>query len=746
MGHAFVRSSWLLVFLTALPSFAQERSALPGPTIPDGFGVNIHFTDAEPGELELLKDGGNRFVRMDFAWQAVERRKGEYDFDRYDRLVADTSRLNVRILFILDYAHRFYDDGLPPRTAEGRLAFARFAAAAARRYAGKGILWEIWNEPNIKQFWKPQPNAMDYCKLAHATIDAIRAADPQAFIVGPASSTFPWDFFEVMGAQGVFKKLDAVSVHPYRQTNPETAEQDYARLRLLLHKYVPEKRLPILSGEWGYSTAWRGMTEEKQADYIVRQRLVNLACDVPLSIWYDWRDDGLDPKEPEHHVGTVYRDFKPKPSYVAAKALSESLAGYQFIRRVATGQDEDWILLFNNGRDSALAYWTTGKPREWKDGGISLDLKATPQIQQRPQDLTCWRVIGNDRIVRAGVEETLEVELGVVAAYAGSIAMRVNGETVYRSPIRWPTDAPAKYRIPFTVHRRDQRGGATAVVEVDGPTILSSIMPARVRLLVPNLLKVSVLPPVGKSAAVFVENPSGEALDAVARLNAPGVVASDGLQLERGQTQAMITFELPEEIGEGKPLWLKARDREGNTVFESKSGGWRRTTPPENDGQWRVALDGNDAVVAKARWFHHSFDAAPPQPGLTKQIELQYQFAEGWRFAMLQPPKGQRALSGRPKVFGAWVHGDGSRNMLRCRFVDSTGQTFQPDYGVIDWTGWRWVTMPLDGDGGGHWGGANDGVVHYPIGWDSIALVDNMNVTVRKPLSLRFAGFAVGYE
>ena len=99
MGHAFVRSSWLLVFLTSLPSFAQERSALPGPTIPDGFGVNIHFTDAEPGELELLKNGGNRFVRMDFIWQAVERRKGEYDFERYDRLVSMTVHRPLSLRF-----------------------------------------------------------------------------------------------------------------------------------------------------------------------------------------------------------------------------------------------------------------------------------------------------------------------------------------------------------------------------------------------------------------------------------------------------------------------------------------------------------------------------------------------------------------------------------------------------------------------------------------------------------------------
>jgi hypothetical protein len=26
-----------------------------------------------------------------------------------------------------------------------------------------------------------------------------------------------------------------------------------------------------------------------------------------------------------------------------------------------------------------------------------------------------------------------------------------------------------------------------------------------------------------------------------------------------------------------------------------------------------------------------------------------------------------------------------------------------------------------------HWGGANDGVIHYPITWDSIFLLDNVS-------------------
>lgn len=43
--------------------------------------------------------------------------------------------------------------------------------------------------------------------------------------------------------------------------------------------------------------------------------------DVPLSIWYDWHDDGQDPKEKEHNFGTVTWDYQPKPAYLAAQTL-----------------------------------------------------------------------------------------------------------------------------------------------------------------------------------------------------------------------------------------------------------------------------------------------------------------------------------------------------------------------------------------------------------------------------------------
>ena len=154
------------------------------------------------------------------------------------------------------------------------------------------MLWEIWNEPN-GNFWSPKPDAQQYTALALATAKAIREAEPQATIIGPASSGFPWEFLETFLKSGVLEYLDAVSVHPYRNPRkpPETAAADYQKLRTMIERYAPaskKDKLPILSGEWGYSTWKHGVSLETQAAFAARQQLSNLLNGVPLSIWYDW--------------------------------------------------------------------------------------------------------------------------------------------------------------------------------------------------------------------------------------------------------------------------------------------------------------------------------------------------------------------------------------------------------------------------------------------------------------------------
>ncbi len=346
---------------------SAEQVPLPELVIPDGFGVKIHFS-GEPRDLDLIAEGGFKSIRMDLGWGGIEREKGVYNFGGYDALTEGCSKRGIRILYILDYSNKLYESDQSVRTEEGREAFAAFAETAAKRYAGRGILWEIWNEPNIKQFWRPQPSVEDYCALVEATARRVREADPSGLILAPATSGIPFDWLEECFKGGLLEWIDVLSVHPYRPHPPEDVIKDYAKLRELNKRYAPEGReMPVISGEWGYSLInWdkSSLSEEQQGQYLVREFLVNLYQGVPISIWYDWKDDGADPDEREHHFGTVTQDLNPKPAYLAAKTLAHTLAGYSIVERMDLGKGQDFVLKLENGPNEAIAFWTMDPDHE----------------------------------------------------------------------------------------------------------------------------------------------------------------------------------------------------------------------------------------------------------------------------------------------------------------------------------------------------------------------------------------------
>jgi hypothetical protein len=121
----------------------------------------------------------------------------------------------------------------------------------------------------------------------------MREAQPEEVIIGPATSLIDLPFIEACVKAGLFDYWSAVSVHPYRQEGPETVVDEYRKLRRLVAKYTASgQSLPILSGEWGYSSGWKNFDPGKQGKMLPREWLTNLANNIPLSIWYDWHDDG----------------------------------------------------------------------------------------------------------------------------------------------------------------------------------------------------------------------------------------------------------------------------------------------------------------------------------------------------------------------------------------------------------------------------------------------------------------------
>src|SRR5438477_10552537 len=104
-----MKLAWALGFLVVSLAHAQTKPTTAPTTLATGLGINIHFTHAAIGELEMIEDAGFRVARMDLTWAATEKEDGSYEFSAYDKLVADLEKHHIRPLLIFDYTHPKYD-------------------------------------------------------------------------------------------------------------------------------------------------------------------------------------------------------------------------------------------------------------------------------------------------------------------------------------------------------------------------------------------------------------------------------------------------------------------------------------------------------------------------------------------------------------------------------------------------------------------------------------------------------------
>ncbi len=336
--------------------------------IPKGHGTCISIS-ASAQDLDMVKDAGFTIARTDMKWGAVERVKGQYDWTNYDQLVNNLTSRGITPYFILDYNNANYGAGneLAGISTSAQIqGYTNFANAAAAHYKGKGIIWELWNEPNLDQFWTPANNASQYMALVKAAVPAIKAADPNAIVVAPAvafvANTF--SFLDTCGQQGLFGLVDAVSLHPYKDAAPETGSIDYLvdTVRTMIAKYNPNNpNLPIIGGEFGFSVPWSSVKNETtQAQYLTRQLLYHDYKKIPISMIYDFKNDGTNAADPEANFGIIRADSSLKPAYTAIKTLNQTLAGMNFSGRLPSAST-DYIYEYTNSSGvKTAAAWTTG--------------------------------------------------------------------------------------------------------------------------------------------------------------------------------------------------------------------------------------------------------------------------------------------------------------------------------------------------------------------------------------------------
>ncbi|WP_250534066.1 cellulase family glycosylhydrolase [Caballeronia sp. AZ10_KS36] len=343
----------------ALPSFAAARA---------NTGVAIH----QIGDTQLLdavKDVGFSFVRTDLFWEAVQAPDG-WHFGEFDGLVNNLKARGLGALFILGYKHYAYSPDQPPTSAPQLAAFQTYTYQAAYRYRSAPVRFEVWNEEDHKDYWLATPSATAYRALLQTAVKAARAANPSVVIATGGVQQVDRDFIRAVGdITATQTGPDAVSVHPYRQQEPETVLGDYRALREDLSTYA--RRPQVWATEWSYPSVGyhyvadigNGHSSEaraRQANYAVRLLLMNWIAQVGLTSYYDMRNDGNDPKEMEHNFGLLDAHNGKLPAYRAVKHLFAFTADAKNARYFIDEKAQYIMLKLDDAHATKYVVWCYG--------------------------------------------------------------------------------------------------------------------------------------------------------------------------------------------------------------------------------------------------------------------------------------------------------------------------------------------------------------------------------------------------
>jgi len=349
---------------------AQPLMAAPSGTadLASRLAVNLHAT-LDERELDIARDAGFSTVRLDLGWAYVERAPGVYDFSQFDALLPALAARGLRLHLILDYANPLYpaldSDQLRTTTLP---AFAAVAQAFARRFVGRNISYEIWNEPNSERFWPTSAGPSGFAALCKVAAAALHQGDPVAKVSIGGLAGFDYDFLKAALAAGAAQGADAIGVHPYRKGGGESVGSDLLRLRNFVSDQASPAP-PIWSTEWGYSSTWEGdghgaAERARQAQLVAREALSGWAAGLPLIVIYNLRDDGTDPADAEHNFGLVQTDYTEKPALVAVRTLSRLARGRVFAGLLDTGFSMLHAMKYDGASDTVVALWSeyVGRP------------------------------------------------------------------------------------------------------------------------------------------------------------------------------------------------------------------------------------------------------------------------------------------------------------------------------------------------------------------------------------------------
>jgi hypothetical protein len=270
---------------TAAPSARPARTPAPIGVSGPGFGMTMHFMWYDLSrtikELDQIQAAGLTVARFDFSWRGAEpRRKGSYDVPTLTKLDSVLRELDARgiapIITVIEtpaWARPAGSGIFTPPT--NRQDYADFLGVLARRYADRpNMVWEVWNEPNLPEFWQTGPNPAEYADLLVRAYATIKATDPDATVLGGSIVFNDLKFLRGMYQNGARGSFDGLALHPYAPGRSPDDHSDPSAMfpavqdmkSVMAANGEPDKPIWITEMGWGVDL----VTDEARATYLRR--------------------------------------------------------------------------------------------------------------------------------------------------------------------------------------------------------------------------------------------------------------------------------------------------------------------------------------------------------------------------------------------------------------------------------------------------------------------------------------------
>ena len=289
-------------------------------------------------ELDAARAAGMRYMRVDVDWSQIEPVRGQRDWSNTDRVINAIVARGMCPLGLVTYTPLWAANSADhPTDTHFRPSnpneFAKFAKDAASRYLDRIAVWEVWNEPNSADFFKPVSDVASYANLLAAVYNSIKSVSSSLFVISgglaPAQDNgkdiAPLTFIKGLYSMGANRYFDAFAMHPY--TFPALPYDPTTSSWSAFQQLLPMRDIMVGGGdidkliwltEFGAptGTAPVAVTEDVQAQTVSIVLLVARVVEwFGPAFVYSIRDAGTDQADIQQNFGILRRDFTPKQAY-----------------------------------------------------------------------------------------------------------------------------------------------------------------------------------------------------------------------------------------------------------------------------------------------------------------------------------------------------------------------------------------------------------------------------------------------